>query len=461
MSEITKPILLNETGIRMAAALEAIALNGAGQASDVQNWKAVQNLVRAGFGGKAFPVGTQFIVEKESSLTATMGVHTGITGVSVVEETFLAAEGIVGSGIHEFKFDGAAWIYHGDPVRLSDFGLTVTGTAADGDEIIVTEAFDKVIWDVVDHRTVVDPVTGESKPGMVLLMHHVFNSVPVDATEALVYCPNGLAAGAYCFTVKNQAWYTADNDKTYYFTLTQAVPEGGQLVLAITYNAAMEGKSIKSYASATSADVIETATLSATAITGATNLGNTDGQSENVNHMHRAIMGSNNYKESAIRQWINSKAPKSTWWTPTNVFDRPVSYTNVHGLLHGMDSDFLAVVGTVTVPCKTNNVFELPGWTLNTAYTVKDKFFLPSRDELGYGSENVAEGSVFKLFDGVDNVQRIKYDIAAQTTARHWWHRSPNPPYAGNVRGTYASTGAVSSDRASVGNAAAAACIIY
>ena len=70
MSEITKPILLNETGIRMAAALEAIALNGAGQASDVQNWKAVQNLVRAGFGGKAFPVGTKFNVEKESSMTA-------------------------------------------------------------------------------------------------------------------------------------------------------------------------------------------------------------------------------------------------------------------------------------------------------------------------------------------------------------------------------------------------------
>ena len=461
MSEILKPIILNETGIRIASALEAIALNGAGQASDVQNWKAVQNLVRAGFGSKAFPVGTQFIVEKESSMTAAMGTHTGITGVSVVEETFLAAEGIVGSGVHEFIFDGAAWLYHGDPIRLSDFGLSVTGTAADGDEIIVTEAFDKVVMDVVDHRTIVDPVTGESKPGMVLLMHHCYNGVAVDAAEALVYCPNGLAAGAYSFTVKNQAWYTADNDKDYYFTLTQAVPEGGQLVLAITHNAAMEGKSIKSYASATSTDVIETATLSATPIAGATSLGNTDGQSENVNHMHRAIMGSNNYKESAIRQWINSKAPKNTWWTPTNVFDRPVGYTTSHGLLHGMDSDFLAVVGTVTVPCKTNNTFELSGWTLNTAYTVKDKFFLPSRDELGYGYENVAEGSVFKLYDGVDNVQCIKYDIAAQTTARGWWHRSPIPSYAYGVRYTVASTGAVYGNNASYGNAAAAACIIF
>jgi len=450
--------LQGEKAERMAAALEAIALNGAGAVVSDQNWKAAQNLVRAGLGAKAYPVGTQFQVHKESSLAATLGTHTGIAGVTVDEETFLAAEGIVGNGVHEFTFDGGAWIYDGNPVRLADFGLSVTGTAAEGDEIIVTEAFDTILFDVVDHRQITDPVTGERKPGMVLFMHHCIYGRQVDASEAMYYAAEALPAGNYCFTVKNQTWYTADNDKTYYFTLTQDVPAGGQICLSMTHNATLEGKSAKTYASPTSTEAIETATLSATALTGAVNLGNTDGTA--LNHMHRIIMGSNNYKESAIRQWINSKAAANAWWKKTNNFDRPASYANVAGLLHGMDADFLAVVGPVIVPCKTNNTYELPGWTLNTQYTVVDKFFLASRDEMGYGVENKAEGSVFALYNGATNADKIKRDQSAQSTARYWWLRSPHPGNARNVRGVYPD-GSLSYSGASDGGGAAAACVIY
>ena len=450
--------LQGEKAERMAAALEAIALNGAGAVVSDQNWKAAQNLVRAGLGAKAYPVGTQFQVHKESSLAATLGTHTGISAVTVDEETFLAAEGIVGSGVHEFTFDGGAWIYDGSPVRLADFGLSVTGTAAEGDEIIVTEAFDTILFDVVDHRQITDPVTGESKPGMVLFMHHCIYGRQVDQSEAMYYAEEALPAGNYCFTVKNQTWYTADNDKTYYFTLTQDVPAGGQICLSMTNNATLEGKSAKTYASPTSTEVIETATLSATALTGAVNLGNTDGTA--LNHMHRIIMGSNNYKESAIRQWINSKAAANAWWKKTNNFDRPADYANVAGLLHGMDADFLAVVGPVIVPCKTNNTYELPGWTLNSAYTVTDKFFLASRNEMGWGTENVAEGSVFALYNGATNADKIKRDQSAQSAARYWWLRSPYPGYAYNVRNVYLD-GSLSGNLAYNGIGAAAACVIY
>ena len=179
----------------------------------------------------------------------------------------------------------------------------------------------------------------------------------------------------------------------------------------------------------------------------------------NVNDIARAKLGSNNYKESAIRQWINSKAAANGWYAGSNKFDRPASYANVAGLLHGMDQDFLDSVRALAVPCKTNNTFELDGWTLNTAYTLADKFWLASRDEVGFGVENVAEGSVLKAYDGAANVDRIKYDISSKSTARTWWLRSPTPSYSSIVRRVY-SDGSLDGDNASYGGGAVAACAI-
>ena len=444
---------------RVAGALESLALSIAGSAVDAQNWKGVQNLVRSGMGAKAFPVGTQFLVEKETSMSASLGAHEGITAVSVTEETFLAAEGVVGSGLHEFKFDGAVWLYHGEPVNLATFGISVTGTPAEGDEILITEAYQNILFDVVDHRTVTDPADGVSKPAMILLMHHVIYSRPVDEAEALFVPSEALPAGNYCFTVKNHPWYASDNDVTLYFTLTQELPANGQIVLSgASYNATLVGKNIKTYSGPASTSAIETAALGTTALENATDLGNTQADAK-WNHWHRVFFGSNNYKESAIRQWINSKAKANEWWKSTNIFDRPSSYANQAGLLHGMDADFLAAVRAITIPCKTNNTFELPGWTLNTAYSVEDKFFLASRNELGWGTENVAEGTVFKAYDGATNVDRIKYDLSAQSTARNWWLRSPNPGDARNVR-YVSSDGSLNGNYANYGNGAVAACAI-
>ena len=202
---------------RVAAALELIALNNAGQASGDLNWKAVQNIVKAGLGEKAFPIGTQFRVKKETSLSASLGVHEGISAVTVTEETFLAAEGMIGTGIHEFVFDGAAWIYNGQPVKLSDYGLAVTGTAANGDEIIVTEAFTEILFDVVDHKIT------DGKPRMVLLMHDVWYNRPFDSTEALIAVPEALTAGDYHFTY---------GSTPYQFTLANDVPAGSQMIVS-------------------------------------------------------------------------------------------------------------------------------------------------------------------------------------------------------------------------------------
>lgn len=424
--------------------------------SNAEDWGSVRYLVRKGEGPLAFPVGTQFLVEKENSMTASMGVHTGITGVSVNEETFLAHEGMVGTGLHEFVFDGAAWIYHGEAVRIADFGITVTGTPAAGDEVLITESFDRILFDVVDHRTVVDPADNAEKPAMFLMMHSVIYSKQFDAPEALFYAEEGLTVGNYHFTIQN--WDAAyGGNKTYQFTLTQAVPAGGQIMLDWPYNQQLLGRSVKTYASATSTTQIEAAVLSEG--TDGTDLGTTDGTAENLNHIQRARYGSNNYKESAIRQWINSAAVANAWWAPTNKFDRPANYANLPGLLHGMDSEFLAVVKAVTIPCKTNNTYELPEWTKDTAYTVEDRFWLASRDEMGFGVERVAEGSVLAAYNGAGNTDRIKYDVSNGSTARYWWLRSPNPSGANYARYVH-TDGSLSSSSASIGYGAVAACVI-
>lgn len=319
-----------------------------------------------------------------------------------------------------------------------------------------SEIGSEILFDVVDHRTVTDPADNTQKPAMFLLMHSVIYSKQFDAIEALFYAEEGLAAGTYHFTIQNYD-ATYGGNKTYQFTLTQAVPAGGQIVLDWPYNVQLLGRSVKTYASATSTTQIEAAVLSEG--TDGTDLGTTDGTSTNLNHIHRARYGSNNYKESALRQWINSAAVANAWWTPSNIFDRPPDYANLAGFQHGMDSDFLAVVKAITIPCNTNNTYELPEWTKDTAYNLVDRFWLASRDELGFGTERVADGTVFAAYNGAGNTDRIKYDLSNASTARYWWLRSPNPSGANDER-RVTTGGSLDSSYAYSGIGAVAACVI-
>ena len=416
--------------------------------SSGDSWAGVQYLVRAGKGATAFPVGTQLRTRKETSMSASLGTHTGITAASVNEEAFLSHEGRIGNGIHEFRYDGAAWIYENQPVTLSDFGITVTGTPNSGDQVIVTEAFTEILWDVVEHKTV------NGSPRMVLLMHNCWYNRPFDAIEALYYAEEGLAAGTYHFTIQN--WDAAyGGNKTYQFTLTEAVPAGGHILLDWPYNQQLLGRSVKTFSGKTSTTQIEAAVLSEGS--GGTDLGTTDGTSENLNHIHRARYGSNNYKESAIRQWLNSGAAAGGWWNSQTKFDLKSGYAGEAGFLHGMDSDFLDAVQESTVKCGTNNTWELPGWTKNAAYTVQEKFYLPSRPEVGLGAESMDQGSVWSYYSSAEDDDRIKRDFGG--TARNWWLRSPYPSCANYVRSVY-SSGALSNYGACSGNSAAAACEI-
>ena len=126
----------------------------------------------------------------------------------------------------------------------------------------------------------------------------------------------------------------------------------------------------------------------------------------------------------------------------------------------GLDPDFVDALGAVDIVTARNTIYEM-GDTLGGSYTTRDKLFLPSMTEIGLGSNgSVAEGSVLPLYDGATQTDRIKYDQAAQTTARYWWLRSPYSWITNRVR-IVTPSGALDNISATAGNGLAAACVVY
>lgn len=327
-----------------------------------------------------------------------------------------------------------------------------------GSQLAVDKNSESILFDVVAHDYNVAP-HDRYKHSMTLLTHKcVVNSLQYDAIEALFYCEDELPAGIYHFTVTNQNWFTEDNGKNFQFELTQLVPAGGQLVLNAIYNQKLAGKSIKAYSSSATTAVLETATLSEGSR--GTSLGKTDGNTNNMNHLHRALLGSNNWEESAIRQFLNSDAAAGAVWKPQTKFDRPPSWNSSKtGWMSGLDPEFLSVVGTTKVTNRTNNIYEVDIDTVKSCYVTEDKFWLPSRSEIFGGSESgLSDGKLLPYYEGATNADRIKYN--SNEAARYWRLRSPYPSTTDNVR-TVSIDGSLYSNSACISGGVAAACTIF
>ena len=287
-----------------------------------------------------------------------------------------------------------------------------------------------------------------------------------DAYEALYYAAEELPAGTYNFTW-NYATGSMVNG-TYQFTLTQAVPTGGQIVLGTNSSStAITSCKIATYATVAATAAIESGIVVTEGSEG-TNLGTiaaTSATSENLNCAQRIMWGSNNYAQSAARQWLNSDAAASSVWTPTNKFDRAPSWaTSKAGFMKGLPADFLAAVQPAAIPCRTNSVFEVNSldgteFTVNQVYTLNDMFFMLSRPEIygSWDSSSIKDGEQLEYYEGLTNTERIKYDAAG--SARNCWLRSPNPGYASYERGVVTS-GALNGYNAVNGYGVAPACII-
>lgn len=222
--------------------------------------------------------------------------------------------------------------------------------------------------------------------------------------------------------------------------MTQAIPADGQLVATDSAFTTYDSRSTTVYT--------ETGTVSTTELSGATDLGTC--ATGLLNHMDRVKYGSNNYKESALRQWLNSDAAANTPVTRLTKLSRPASYSQA-GFLSGWAAADLACLSDHTWLCSANTTYECPSelggtTTKNGIYSVTDKIGLASEKEI-FGSYQWTDAgdTQFDLYVGSENADRIKY---YNNSARSWWLRSPGGYYASHER--YVGTsGAVSSVSAS------------
>lgn len=243
--------------------------------------------------------------------------------------------------------------------------------------------------------------------------------VPVnyDAYEAFYYAENELPAGTYNITLPYSigAWEAG----TYNFLLgdIDPYPKGTRLYLVTTPD---EEPMIEAYH-------YESNTWLGGEHLSKGDVGTSLGTfAVDLNHLHRALYGSNNYKESAIRHYLNNDEERSTEFTLLGKYDRPSPWLRSNdGFIYGLDSGLRDVIVDVIVPCTTNDTFESPDsdTVVGEPYTLVDKVFLPSATELGYNVGNSATNSVvLPYFKNATNEMRIRY---YNNVPRRYWTRTP------------------------------------
>ena len=433
-----------------------------------KSWENVQTIVRLGLADKYFSIGDQFVVEKATAINAfvgnTTGETSGVTSATVDISTFVAQIGTAHSDDYEFTYDGAAWHYGDTAVSLAAYGITVAGTAKLGDAVVVHEMTNKLVFDVIgiDHDT---PSDAQFEHSLTLQLHDCIAELQYDAAEAFYYAENGLVAGNYYFTIDPMydATYNTYKDTGYQFTLTQDVPAKGVLTFSWGYNAQASAAKVSSWASTSATTAIESVPVSSG--TTGTNLGQltiAGDAANNINSIQRVRYGSNNYVESAMRQYINSSKAAGSVWTPQTKFDRPPSWAaTTAGFLFGVDPEFVAVLGKVKKVTALNNVSDGGG-----SVETDEKVFLISRTEVYTGNEIAGgEGKAYAYYSNYSDLaaagteadtNRIKYRAGA---AKYWWLRTPNTGDALDVRHVHP-TGAVYNNNAYFSFGLAPACCI-
>jgi hypothetical protein len=324
-----------------------------------------------------------------------------------------------------------------------------------GDQFQCNRGSDVLTWDIIGFDQDI-PADSQYTHTLTLQLHDCYKTIQFDNVEALYYAETELPAGTYNFTLLAGYDTAYGGGKTYYFTLSQPVPAGGQIMFPWGYNIQADTVKISTYANGTTTTAIES------------NIPVTEG-TEGVgltptNHTHRIRYGSNNWQQSAIRQWLNSDAAAGSVWVPQTIYDRPPSWASGEaGFLNGIDADFLAVIGAAVKRTAKNTVSDGGGY-----YDIStDKIFLLARGEVGGSNENnINEGEPYQYYynmltDGARSdgeiAGRIKY---LSGTVRYWLLRSPNSSSAHAVRFVY-TVGSLNSNFASGDIGVAPACVIF
>lgn len=430
----------------------------------IKSHRMTQVFVRAGTIAKYVSTGELYKVAKESGVSVTFA-GTGITAATVVEDTFIAKVGHSDAGGYEFIFDGAAWHLNGAEAELTQYGISVTGTPADGDAVVVHVTGSEVVFEILGTNDFDVPVNPELKHTLPLISRDILSYgtiafKPAQLMKAIAAdeFASGLPAGEYNFVLDHACYdATTKQDGTISFTTTIDIPVGGGIrhsEIGKYYSAAADYTFAKILAGTfttydADGNVLESGIATVSGGNG-TNLGTVTAETKSymsgthLNSTRRQMYGSNRGAYSNQKDWFNSSAAGAgsgevaSWWQKHTEFDLPVKST-LPGWKHGLDPEFCSVI------CPVRKRTYLHAWDQGdkTYEDTEEEIFQLSMTEMGYGANSSvyecgvkADGTVNKeeaypLYKGASNADRIKYQ---GTTARYWFLRSPHPSYASSVR---------------------------
>lgn len=286
----------------------------------------------------------------------------------------------------------------------------------------------EVSLDVVSFEdvTINDNGTEKIVPGMVLQWHYCSPfGAQFSQNQAFYHCNEPLPAGKYYFTIGDNWGSHCHKDYKYEFETTQTIPAGGQILIgtASSETSAMPDNNpsnwrIRTYSSPDSTTPLEILTLTKNDTPTGTFLGTLSTSTKyntTLNNLYSSAYGHNRWKNSALRQYLNSAEDAGNWFVlPDDVFARkPDQLSNKNGFLSGVDSELLSVIKAVKVSTaiNTNRDSEIGIWD----YTY-DKFFIPSMEQIYCNPQITGEGKYWEYW-------KIKSGLSSPNAQ---WSTNPN-----------------------------------
>lgn len=341
----------------------------------------------------------------KSGYTAHNAAGQQITGTMLSQSTSVTAE-TLGEGVT--AYNSAGQLITGTGIIRTDWaGIQTKVRANDMSDIPISKKYgcfygqNNILWNVIG-KNIDTPADPNRTNALTLRVNECLpDNLQFDAPEALYACSEVMPAGTYHYTV---------GSTSYQFTTTRAYPVGGQFVC--TDNATL-------YTYLTPKDKNPQEALTVTQGSGGTDLGTLSDNvvNGNLNTNNRRQYGSNDWREGAIRQWLNSDKPAGQWWTPQTPWDRPPDYAQtINGFMYDLDPEFKAVIGKTQV---TTKLFDVTTGAINGTYVTEDYFFLMSQSQVSSGYSG--EGTKYTPYS--DDASRIMYKNGS---AISYWLRSPS-----------------------------------
>jgi hypothetical protein len=122
--------------------------------------------------------------------------------------------------------------------------------------------------------------------------------------------------------------------------------------------------------------------------------GDFDEEESRSDYNNDRVYGNSNYEKSNVSQWLNSDAPAGQWYVPSHDLDEESAYyKNKRGFLNLFSDKEKALIETSWVECALRG-------GITSTYTIYQKVFLPSGEELGCEGEDIFfEGFRWEYFD--------------------------------------------------------------